>query len=88
MNPWLRRYLAVGGTIVVLSNVAKTHPSQTEMAWWILGMAVVGFIVYRWLGEPSEPSRPKPSPRLPYSPPMSEYLPPSKVKRPWSGPNA
>jgi hypothetical protein len=42
MSIWLRCYLAVGGVIVVLNHVAKTHPSQTEMALWILGMALVG----------------------------------------------
>jgi len=88
MNIWLRRYLAVGGIIAALNNVARTHPSQTEMALWTVGMAVVGFAVYRWLGQPSEPSRPRPSQRPPYSPPMSEYLPPSKVRRPWAGPRA
>ena len=91
MNIWLRRYLAVGGTIAVVNNVAKTHPSQIEMALWILGMAVVGFAVYRWLGEPgqpAQPSRPRSSLRPPSSPLMSEYLPPSKVRRPWSGPHA
>jgi len=80
MNAWLRRYFAVVGIIAVLSRVAGTQPSRTEMALWTVSLVIVGFAVYRWLGEPS---RPRPSPRPPYSSPMSEYLPPSKVRRSW-----
>ena len=79
MNIWLRRYLALGGTIAVLNNVARTHPSQTEMALWTLGLALVGVVLYRWSGEPS---RPMPAPLVVTCPPVKRYVPPCRVQRP------
>jgi hypothetical protein len=85
MNAWLRRYLAVGGVIAVLSNVAKTHLSQTEMALWTIGMALVAVVLWRGSGKPT---RPIPRPIAGSYIPDSDYLPPSKVRRPWSGRHA
>lgn len=80
MNIWLQRYFAVVGIIAVWSRVAGTHPSWTEMAVWTVGMALVGVVLWRWSGSPARPI--PPSLAGPYVP-DSDYLPPSKVRRPW-----
>ena|SRR6266849_5108140 len=81
VNICLRRYFAVLGVITVLSWVAGTHPSRIELALWAVGMALVAAVLLRWS---DRPARRIPSSRARSYILDSDYLPPSKARRPWT----